>query len=90
MKQSSPLGQPVLRVDAYAKASGAHIYPSDLVRDNMLWVQVLRTAHPYARILSIDTTKAEKLPGVACVLTAKDIPGENRFDLLIQDQPQAS
>jgi len=87
MSQTSPLGQSVVRVDAYAKASGAHIYPSDVVVDNMLWVQVLRAAYPHARILSIDITEAEALPGVACVLTAKDIPGENSFGLLVHDQP---
>ncbi|MCQ3978631.1 MAG: xanthine dehydrogenase family protein molybdopterin-binding subunit [Anaerolineae bacterium] len=87
MLETSPLGQPIPRVDAYAKASGAHVYPSDVVLDNMLWVQVLRAAHPHARILSIDTSAAETLPGVVCVLTAKDVPGENRFGLLVHDQP---
>ena len=83
----SPLGQPVIRVDAYSKASGTHTYPSDVVLDDMVWVQVLRTAHPHAGILSIDTSAAEALAGVVCVLTAKDIPGKNRFGLLVPDQP---
>lgn len=87
MLEISPLGQRIPRIDAYAKASGAQRYPSDVVLDNMLWVQVLRAAHPHARILSIDTSAAEALPGVACVLTAKDVPGENRYGLLVHDQP---
>src|SRR5262245_38231364 len=87
MTETSPLGQPVVRVDAYAKASGAHTYPSDVVMPDMLWVQILRSAYAHARILSIDTTAAEALPGVACVLTAKDVPGENGFGLLVHDQP---
>lgn len=87
MNENSPLGKSVVRVDAYAKASGAHLYPSDVTVDNMLWVQVLRSVHPHARILSLDTSAAAVLPGVACVLTAKDIPGEKRFGLLVHDQP---
>ena len=87
MPDTTPLGQPVIKLDAYAKASGQHTYPSDVALDNMLWVQVLRAAHPHALIRSIDTSAAEALPGVARVLTAKDIPGENRFGLIVQDQP---
>ncbi|MBI3762365.1 MAG: molybdopterin-dependent oxidoreductase [Chloroflexi bacterium] len=87
MSDSSPLGKSVVRIDAYAKATGAQVYPSDVVMKDMLWVQVLRAAHPHARIISIGTAEAEKLPGVACVLTAKHVPGENRFGLLVNDQP---
>lgn len=87
MSQNSPLGQRVVRVEAYAKASGAHIYPSDVTLDNMLWVQVLRSAQPHARILAVDTSIAAALPGVACVLTAQDIPGDKHFGLLVHDQP---
>jgi CO/xanthine dehydrogenase Mo-binding subunit len=81
------LGQPVTRLDAYAKASGRYAYPTDVVLEGMVWVQVLRAAQPHARILAIDTSEAEALPGVVCVLTAKDVPGRNRFGLIIQDQP---
>src|SRR5262245_37746989 len=87
MSEASPLGRSIVRVDAYAKATGAHRYPSDVVVGDMLWVQVLRAAHPHARIVSIDTAAAEALPGVACVLTAKDVPGVNRFGLVVHDQP---
>ena len=79
MTKESPLGKRIVRPDAYAKASGAHIYPSDITLDNILWVQVLRSAHPHARIISVDTSAAATLPGVACVLTAQDIPGEKHF-----------
>src|SRR5262245_51910291 len=87
MAETSPLGRSVVRVDAYAKVSGAHIYPSDVAIEGMLWVQILRPAHAHARIVSIDTSAAEALPGVACVLTARDVPGENGFGLLVHDQP---
>ncbi|MEW5957216.1 MAG: molybdopterin cofactor-binding domain-containing protein, partial [Chloroflexota bacterium] len=78
---------PIARVDALAKATGAHTYPSDVVRQGMLWVQVLRAPHPHAHIRAIDAAAAQTLPGVVCILTAKDVPGENRFGLLVRDQP---
>ncbi len=87
MSQTTPLGKRAVRVEAYAKASGAHLYPSDVALENMLWVQVLRSARPHARILAVDTSAAAALPGVACVLTAQDIPGDKHFGLLVHDQP---
>ncbi|KAA3663571.1 MAG: xanthine dehydrogenase family protein molybdopterin-binding subunit, partial [Chloroflexi bacterium] len=83
----SPVGHSVTKVDAFSKATGAHIYPSDVVHEGMLWAQVLRTPHPHARIRAIDTEAAQNLPGVVCILTAKDVPGENRFGLIVHDQP---
>src|SRR6476646_8133638 len=75
------------RVDAVAKARGEHLFPSDMVLPNMLWVRVVRSARPHARLLAIKTANAIAMEGVACVLTADDIPGENRFGLLTADQP---
>ena len=40
----------------------------------MLWGKILRSPHAHAKIVSIDTSKAEKLPGVRAVVTAKDFP----------------
>ena len=52
----------------------------------MLYGVALRSKYPRARVLSIDTTKAEQLPGVEAVVTAKDIPGENKIGHLKHDQ----
>lgn len=81
------IGQAVPKVDAFAKVTGRQIYPSDVNQPNALWVQVLRAAHPHARIGQIDTSAATALPGVVCVLTARDIPGRNAFGLIVPDQP---
>jgi CO/xanthine dehydrogenase Mo-binding subunit len=54
---------------------------------NMLWAKAVRSKHPHARILRIDTTKAEAIPGVVAVLTHRDVPGLNAFGILIPDQP---
>ncbi len=53
----------------------------------MLYGATLRAAHPHARILSIDTSKAAALPGVHAVLTHQDVPGRNRHGLVIHDWP---
>jgi CO/xanthine dehydrogenase Mo-binding subunit len=83
----TPFGLSVARVDAFAKATGAHLYPSDINCEGMLWLQVLRAPYPHAYIRAMDTSAAQALPGVVCVLTAKDVPGENRFGLIVHDQP---
>ena len=44
----------------------------------MLWGKVLRSPHAHANIVSIDTSKAEKLPGVKAVVTRKDFPAHRR------------
>ncbi|RME24147.1 MAG: xanthine dehydrogenase family protein molybdopterin-binding subunit [Deltaproteobacteria bacterium] len=75
------------RFDAADKVTGRLVYPSDKTMDGMLWVEVVRSAHPYARIRGIDTSRAEAVDGVVSVLTAKDVPGQNAFGIQIQDQP---
>ncbi|MEW5819005.1 MAG: molybdopterin cofactor-binding domain-containing protein [Cyanobacteriota bacterium] len=81
------LGKHIPRVDAKEKVTGKLLYPSDVHFDNQIYIRVLRTRYPYARILSIDTSKAENLPGVIKVLTHKDVPGLNAFGIATQDQP---
>jgi CO/xanthine dehydrogenase Mo-binding subunit len=68
------IGKPVQRHDAWDKAFGITSYAADFSMPGMLYAKVLRSPHPSARILSIDTSRAEKLPGVKTVLTAKDVP----------------
>jgi CO/xanthine dehydrogenase Mo-binding subunit len=62
-------------------------YLSDMRPENCLFAAVLRSPHPHARIISIDTVPARAMPGVAAVMTAADVPGRLRFGLRIQDQP---
>ena len=52
-----------------------------------LHAKVLRSPYPHALIKKIDTSKAEALPGVAAVVTAKDIPGRNGWGAIVPDQP---
>jgi xanthine dehydrogenase YagR molybdenum-binding subunit len=68
------VGQPLPRVDAYQRLSGAAVYPSDVHLPDMLYGAVLRCPHAHARIESIDIRAAEEIPGVRAVLTASS-PG---------------
>ena len=72
----SPLrivGHSVTRVDAHAKISGAAEFSADrLSAKNLLHGKTLRSPHAHAEIISIDTSKAETLPGVHAVITYRD------------------
>lgn len=68
------VGTPMPRVDAPDKATGRAKYAGDFRLPGMLWGRILTSTVPHAKIVSIDTTEAEKLPGVRAVITAKDVP----------------
>lgn len=87
MGNHSLIGCSMTRVDGVDKVTGAGIYAADQAMPGMLYGRVLRSPLPHARILSIDTSEAEKLPGVVKVATAKDVPGFNRFGRAIPDTP---
>jgi len=67
------VGQNVLRVDGVEKVTGKAKFTGDLAIPGMLYGKILRSPFPHARIISIDASRAEALPGVAAVLTAADI-----------------
>ena len=76
-------------VDSQLRVTGAIDYTLNLELPRMLHACVLHSPHAHARIINIDTSKAEKLPGVAAVLTREDLTGDHidpYFGLIIQDQ----
>ena len=79
------IGDNLPRVDAPAKALGVAKYCDDLYLDGMLHGVALRSAYPRAKVLSIDTSEAEAMPGVVKILTAADIPGQQKIGHLKQD-----
>jgi xanthine dehydrogenase, molybdenum binding subunit apoprotein (EC 1.17.1.4) len=81
------IGKPIPRIDALEKATGKIKYMSDLSFPNMAFGKVLRAKYPHAKILKIDTSKAEALPGVITVITHKDVPGVNGFGIVVPDMP---
>jgi selenium-dependent xanthine dehydrogenase len=81
------VGQPVPRPNDVAKVTGEAKYADDYVFPGMLYGRTKRAGYPHARILSIDTSEAEALPGVHAVLTHADIPGENSHGIVYKDWP---
>jgi 4-hydroxybenzoyl-CoA reductase alpha subunit len=76
-KNGRPLnvvGKPFRKVDARAKCTGQTKFADDIVLPRMLHCKILRSHEPHALIKSIDTSKAESLPGVFAVLTGKELP----------------
>jgi len=74
MSEFKVVGKPMPRDDAWAKVTGDLKYADDFSLPGMLYAKVLRSKYPAAKIISIDTSKAEQLEGVRAVLTAKDVP----------------
>ncbi|MCL5961736.1 MAG: xanthine dehydrogenase family protein molybdopterin-binding subunit [Chloroflexi bacterium] len=79
------VGRPIPRIDGAEKATGRARFAGDLRLPRMLTGKVVRSSFPHARILDIDTSRAERLAGVKAVVTWKDAP-DVRFGFVIQDQ----
>ncbi len=68
------VGKSFQRVDGIDKVTGAAKYATDLKFENMLYAGLLRSPHAHARVVSINVSAAEKLPGVKAVTTVFDVP----------------
>ncbi|HUU80434.1 MAG TPA: hypothetical protein VMW90_03220, partial [Acidobacteriota bacterium] len=68
------VGKDVPRVDAEVKVTGEAMFTMDVRLPNMLWGRMLRSPLPHAKILNIDTSKAERLVGVKAVITGRETP----------------
>ncbi|HEX8424103.1 MAG TPA: molybdopterin cofactor-binding domain-containing protein [Pyrinomonadaceae bacterium] len=73
-KDLKVVGKPFRKVDARQKCTGQTKFADDIVLPRMLFAKLLRTHEPHARIVRVDTSKAEALPGVHAVITGKDVP----------------
>ncbi|MDR2187776.1 MAG: molybdopterin-dependent oxidoreductase [Azonexus sp.] len=74
MKNLHVVGQSVERPDAYDKVTGGKGYPINVRLPGMLHGKMLRSPYAHARIVAIDASRAEKLPGVKAVLLPRDVP----------------
>ena len=82
------VGIEIPKVDALEKVLGEAKYGADLLTQKpSLYLKVVRSPKPHAKIVRIETDEALKVPGVERVFTAKDIPGRNLFGTIIKDQP---
>jgi len=84
---STRAGSAYKKYQAYETASGSRHFVNDLKFKGMLHAALKFSDHPRARILAINTEKAEKIPGVIRVFTADDIPGERYTGLIFDDWP---
>ena len=83
----SLIGQSVVRKDGEEKVRGRARFVADMYLPGMLRVKVVRSPHPRAKVVRVDTSAALMVPGVVCVLTAPDIPGHNCVPVVMRDQP---
>ena len=80
------VGQRASRPDGRLHGLGQTQYIDDITFPHMLHAKILHSDHAHARIVSIDTSEAEKMPGVLATLTGAEVP-ENSFGPTFQDQP---
>lgn len=83
------VNQPVVKKDAYALLSGKPVYCDDLAPADCLVIKLLRSPHAHARIKSIDTSVAKRIPGIEAIYTYEDVPNA-RFTLAGQTYPEPS
>jgi xanthine dehydrogenase molybdenum-binding subunit len=86
-EEDGRVGKSLARYQGLELAMGDRPYTDDLKLPDMLEGAVLLSEHARAKILAIDTSEASLLPGVIAVVTAKDVPGQNRVGLIYEDWP---
>ena len=80
------VGRSDARIDSPAKLTGQAAYPGDRIPDDALWAMAVFTDQPHARLVSLDFSAAEAVPGVVAVLGSADVP-VNEFGLTMSDHP---
>jgi len=84
------IGKKIRKIDGVELVKGTPAYTADLnTNNNALTIKILRSPHPSARIIDINTEEAEKMSGVECVLTYKNIT-DVKFTLAGQSYPEPS
>ena len=83
------IGQSIGMVDSQLRVSGTIDYALNFELPRMAYARVLHSPHPHARILKVDTSKAERVPGVLAVASRNDLTSGNitpYFGQVIHDQ----
>jgi len=83
-KKFKVVGQGYPRHESMGKATGKASYTDDLFIPNLVYGAILRSPYPHARVIRIDKSGAEKLPGVEAVITFEDVP-KKPFSMVIDD-----
>ena len=85
-EQTKVISESIKRIDAHGKVTGETLYPGDINIESQLWMRVKFSERAHARVVHVDASKAEALPGVVRVFTSLDVP-VNEYGLVIKDQP---
>ena len=85
-EKTAVISESVKRIDARGKVTGETQYPGDIDIDGQLWMRIKFSERAHARVKSVDSLRAEALPGVVRVFTSHDVP-VNEYGLVIKDQP---
>ena len=86
-KDLSVLGKPTPRLDGRLKVTGAARYTADVRLPGMLWARVVRSPHAHAHVRSIDTSAAERMPGVRAVHVLDHLKGSASLRDPTQEEP---
>ncbi len=87
MNNCHQVGKNLLKRDGPDKVCGRAAFGNDLHWEGMLYGKAVRSRVAHAIIKSINVEKARELPGVVKIVTAKDIPGQNRVGIIFKDEP---
>ena len=85
-EETAVIGESVRRIDARDKVTGEARYPGDIDIEGQLWLRIKFSERAHARVISVDASRAEALPGVIRVFTSRDVP-VNEYGLVMKDQP---
>src|SRR6201988_2322301 len=85
-KKLTVIGKPLRKIDAMAKCAGETIFADDLNLPRMIYGKLLRSPHPHARVLGINTARALKLDGVFAVITGEEMP--EKFGIMPSTQDE--
>lgn len=83
-EEYSFIGEKVERLDAFEKVTGEATYTQDIELPGMLYAKFKKSSRPHARIVDVETEKAEKLDGVRAIITGEDVPF--KFGKYIEDR----
>ncbi|XP_035533646.1 xanthine dehydrogenase/oxidase isoform X1 [Morone saxatilis] len=85
--QDDAVGRPMMHLSALKQATGEAVYCDDVpLYENELYLALVTSSKAHANILSIDSSAAERMPGVVCCVFADDIPGSNATGPIVYDE----
>ncbi|OQY45957.1 MAG: aldehyde oxidase, partial [Desulfobacteraceae bacterium 4572_87] len=87
MKTDDAIGKSIPRIGAVERLLGKALFSADMELDHPLVLKALPSDRDHARILSVDTMDAARVPGVVRIFTAQDIPGTNITGIINKDRP---